>query len=69
MQKLLAAALLSAAVFSAPAHAQTADRAAPAATAAASHEKWPSRETGAHPSSWASTFITRPMKNLATSMN
>jgi len=39
MQKLLAAALLSAAVFSAPAHAQTADRAAPAATAAASHEK------------------------------
>ena len=36
MQKLLAAALLSAAVFSAPAYAQTAqpaDRAAPAATA------------------------------------
>ena len=42
MQKLLAAALLSAAVFSAPAHAQTAqpaDRAAPAATTAGSHEK------------------------------
>ena len=41
MQKLLAAALLSAAVFSAPAYAQTAqppDRAAPAATAG-SHEK------------------------------
>ena len=41
MQKLLAAALLSAAVFSAPANAQTAqpaDRAAPAATAG-SHEK------------------------------
>jgi sporulation protein YlmC with PRC-barrel domain len=39
MQKLLAAALLSAAVFSAPAYAQTADRAAPAATTAGSHEK------------------------------
>ena len=42
MQKLLAAALLSAAVFSAPAYAQTAqpaDRAAPAATSAGSHEK------------------------------
>ena len=39
MQKFLAAALLSAAVFSAPAHAQTADRAAPAATTAGSHEK------------------------------
>ena len=39
MQKLLAAALLSAAVFSAPAHAQTADRAAHAATTAGSHEK------------------------------
>jgi len=39
MQKLLAAALLSAAVFSAPAYAQTADRAAPAATSAASQEK------------------------------
>jgi sporulation protein YlmC with PRC-barrel domain len=39
MQKLLAAALLSAAVFSAPAYAQTADRAAPAATTAGSQEK------------------------------
>jgi sporulation protein YlmC with PRC-barrel domain len=39
MQKFLAAALLSAAVFSAPAYAQTADRAAPAATTAGSHEK------------------------------
>ena len=42
MQKLLAAALLSAAVFSASAYAQTAqpaDRAAPAATTAGSHEK------------------------------
>jgi len=42
MQKLLAAALLSAAVFSAPAYAQSAqpaDRAAPAATTAGSHEK------------------------------
>jgi sporulation protein YlmC with PRC-barrel domain len=39
MQKLLAAALLSAAVFSVPAYAQTADRAAPAATTAGSHEK------------------------------
>lgn len=45
MQKLLAAALLSAAVFSAPAYAQNpptaqpADRAAPAATTATSHEK------------------------------
>jgi len=42
MQKLLAAALLSAAVFSAPAYAQTAqpaDRAAPAATTVGSHEK------------------------------
>ena len=39
MQKLLAAALLSAAVFSAPAYAQTADRAAPAATTAGAHEK------------------------------
>jgi hypothetical protein len=42
MKKLLAAALLSAAVFSAPAYAQTAqptDRAAPAATTAGSHEK------------------------------
>ena len=42
MQKVLAAALLSAAVFSAPAYAQTAqptDRAAPAATAAGSQEK------------------------------
>ena len=42
MQKFLAAALLSAAVFSAPAYAQTAqptDRAAPAATTAGSQEK------------------------------
>ena len=41
MQKLFAAALLSAAVFSAPAYAQTAqpDRAAPAATTAGSQEK------------------------------
>jgi sporulation protein YlmC with PRC-barrel domain len=42
MQKVLAAALLSAAVFSAPAYAQTAqptDRAAPAATTAGSQEK------------------------------
>jgi sporulation protein YlmC with PRC-barrel domain len=42
MKKLIAAALLSAAVFSAPAYAQTAqptDRAAPAATAAGSQEK------------------------------
>ena len=42
MQKLLAAALLSAAVFSAPGYAQSpqpADRAAPAATTASSHEK------------------------------
>jgi sporulation protein YlmC with PRC-barrel domain len=39
MQKLLAAALLSSAVFSVPAYAQTADRAAPAATTAGSHEK------------------------------
>jgi hypothetical protein len=39
MQKLLAAALLSAAVFSAPAYAQTAQPAAPAATTAGSHEK------------------------------
>jgi sporulation protein YlmC with PRC-barrel domain len=44
MQKLLAAALLSAAVFSAPAYAQTAqtaqpDRAAPAATTTSSQEK------------------------------
>jgi sporulation protein YlmC with PRC-barrel domain len=42
MKKLLAAALLSAAVFSAPAYAQTAqptDRAAPAATTAGSQEK------------------------------
>lgn len=42
MQKVLAAALLSVAVFSAPAYAQTAqhtDRAAPAATTAGSHEK------------------------------
>ena len=42
MQKLLAAALLSAAVFSAPAHAQSAqpaDRAAPAATTGGSQEK------------------------------
>ena len=39
MQKLLAAALVSAAVLSAPAYAQTADRAAPAATSAGSHEK------------------------------
>ena len=42
MQKVLAAALLSAVVFSAPAYAQTAqptDRAAPAATTAGSHEK------------------------------
>ena len=42
MQKFLAAALLGAAVFSAPAYAQTAqptDRAAPAATTAGSHEK------------------------------
>jgi len=42
MQKFLAAALLSVAVFSAPAYAQTAqptDRAAPAATTAGSHEK------------------------------
>jgi sporulation protein YlmC with PRC-barrel domain len=40
MQKLLAAALLSAAVFSAPAYAQQpADRAAPAATTAGSQEK------------------------------
>ena len=42
MQKLLAAAFLGAAVFSAPAYAQTAqpaDRAAPAATTAGSHEK------------------------------
>ena len=42
MQKVLAAALLSVAVFSAPAYAQTAqptDRAAPAATTAGSQEK------------------------------
>jgi sporulation protein YlmC with PRC-barrel domain len=39
MQKFLAAALLSAAVFSAPAYAQTADRAAPAATTGGAHEK------------------------------
>ncbi|UPK01421.1 PRC-barrel domain-containing protein [Bradyrhizobium sp. 170] len=42
MKKFLAAALLSAAVFSAPAYAQTAqptDRAAPAATTAGSQEK------------------------------
>ena len=42
MQKLLAAALLSAAVFSAPAYAQSpqpADRAAPAATTTSSQEK------------------------------
>ena len=42
MQKVLAAALLSAAVFSAPVYAQTAqptDRAAPAATTAGSQEK------------------------------
>ena len=42
MQKFLAAALLSAAVFSAPAYAQTAqptDRAAPAAKTAGSQEK------------------------------
>ena len=42
MQKLLAAALLSAAVFSAPAYAQSpqpADKAAPAATSAGTHEK------------------------------
>ena len=42
MQKVLAAALLSVAVFSAPANAQTAqptDRAAPAATTAGSQEK------------------------------
>jgi sporulation protein YlmC with PRC-barrel domain len=42
MKKLIAAALLSAAVFSAPAYAQTAqptDRAAPAATTAGSEEK------------------------------
>ena len=42
MQKVIAAALLSAAVFSAPAYAQTAqptDRAAPAATTAGSQEK------------------------------
>jgi sporulation protein YlmC with PRC-barrel domain len=42
MQKFLAATLLSAAVFSAPAYAQTAqptDRAAPAATTAGSQEK------------------------------
>jgi sporulation protein YlmC with PRC-barrel domain len=42
MQKLLAAALLSAAVFCAPAHAQSvqpADRAAPAATTGGSQEK------------------------------
>jgi sporulation protein YlmC with PRC-barrel domain len=42
MKKLIAAALLSAAVFSAPAYAQTAqptDRAAPAATTAGSQEK------------------------------
>jgi sporulation protein YlmC with PRC-barrel domain len=42
MQKFLAAALLSAAVFSVPAYAQTAqptDRAAPAATTAGSQEK------------------------------
>jgi len=42
MQKFLAAALLGAAAFSAPAYAQTAqptDRAAPAATTAGSHEK------------------------------
>jgi sporulation protein YlmC with PRC-barrel domain len=42
MKKLLAAGLLSAAVFSAPAYAQTAqptDRAAPAATTAGSQEK------------------------------
>jgi sporulation protein YlmC with PRC-barrel domain len=42
MKKLIAAALLSAAVFSAPAYAQTAqptDRAAPAATTASSQEK------------------------------
>ena len=42
MQKVLAAALLSAAVFSGPAYAQTAqptDRAAPAATTAGSQEK------------------------------
>jgi sporulation protein YlmC with PRC-barrel domain len=42
MQKVLAAALLSAVVFSAPAYAQTAqhtDRAAPAATTAGSQEK------------------------------
>ena len=42
MQRILAAALLSAAVFSAPAYAQNpqpADRAAPAATTASSHEK------------------------------
>ena len=41
MQKLIAAALLSAAVFSAPAYAQNpqpADRAAPTATTAGSHE-------------------------------
>jgi hypothetical protein len=42
MQKLLAAALLSAAVFTAPAYAQSpqpADRAAPAATTTSSQEK------------------------------
>jgi sporulation protein YlmC with PRC-barrel domain len=42
MQKVLAAALLTAAIFSAPAYAQTAqptNRAAPAATTAGSHEK------------------------------
>jgi len=42
MQKFLAAALLSAAVLSAPAYAQSpqpADRAAPAATTTSSHEK------------------------------
>jgi sporulation protein YlmC with PRC-barrel domain len=38
MQKLLAAALLSAAVIAGPAYAQTADR-APAATTAGSHER------------------------------
>lgn len=39
MQKLFAAALLSAAVFSVPAYAQSADRTAPAAATAASQEK------------------------------
>ena len=42
MQRLFAAALLSAAVISVPAYAQSpqsADRAAPAATNAGSHEK------------------------------